>query len=176
MAAMEKQQPLLEVEQCVTSIPEDHEATCWGCGLQLIFASYAPVFKCGWCGAITQSNQTSRKPDSVCFSHWRRFRDMFFVTVLILFMLFVICGGVWAIYPVVFLDQQVLWNLSLHVNSSTSLNQSPQEHIIADLVKCVLWTWIIIAHLLETVWGLQIIELLSFFLFLWSSAVVMRLL
>uniref|UniRef100_A0A0E0A8P5 Protein S-acyltransferase n=1 Tax=Oryza glumipatula TaxID=40148 RepID=A0A0E0A8P5_9ORYZ len=70
-----EQQPLLEVEQCVTSIPEDHEATCWGCGLRLIFASYAPVFKCGWCGAITQSNQISRKPDSVCFSHWRNFRD-----------------------------------------------------------------------------------------------------
>ncbi|BAS97426.1 Os06g0308900 [Oryza sativa Japonica Group] len=86
-----EQQPLLEVEQCVTSIPEDHEATCWGCGLRLIFASYAPVFKCGWCGAITQSNQISRKPDSVCFSHWRNFRDRFFVTVLILFMLFVIC-------------------------------------------------------------------------------------
>ncbi|BAS91603.1 Os04g0674450, partial [Oryza sativa Japonica Group] len=48
------------------------------------------------------SNQTSRKPDSVCFSHWRNFRDRFFVTVLILFMLFVICGGVWAVYPVVF--------------------------------------------------------------------------
>uniref|UniRef100_A0A0D3G1M5 Protein S-acyltransferase n=1 Tax=Oryza barthii TaxID=65489 RepID=A0A0D3G1M5_9ORYZ len=91
MEEQQQQQPLLEVEQCVTSIPEDHEATCWGCGLRLIFASYAPVFKCGWCGAITQSNQTSRKPDSVCFSHWRNFRDRFFVTVLILFMLFVIC-------------------------------------------------------------------------------------
>uniref|UniRef100_A0A0E0PFN5 S-acyltransferase n=1 Tax=Oryza rufipogon TaxID=4529 RepID=A0A0E0PFN5_ORYRU len=97
MEEQQQQQPLLEVEQCVTSIPEDHEATCWGCGLRLIFASYAPVFKCGWCGAITQSNQTSRKPDSVCFSHWRNFRDRFFVTVLILFMLFVIywelCGS-----------------------------------------------------------------------------------
>ncbi|KAL6651609.1 hypothetical protein ACP70R_010534 [Stipagrostis hirtigluma subsp. patula] len=99
---MEEQRPLLEVEQCVTSIPEDHEATCWGCGLRLVFASYAPVYKCGWCGAITQTNQTARKPDSICFSHWRRFRDRFFVTVLILFMLFVICGGVWAVYPVVF--------------------------------------------------------------------------
>lgn len=99
---MEQQQPLLEVEQCVTSIPEDHEATCWGCGLRLVFASYSPVFKCGWCGAITQSNQTSRKPDSICFSRWRRFRDGLFVTVLVLFMLFVICGGVWAVYPVVF--------------------------------------------------------------------------
>jgi len=100
--AEQEQRPLLEVEQCVTSIPEDHEATCWGCGLRLVFASYSPVYKCGWCGAITQSNQTARKPDSVCFSHWRRLRDRFFVTVLILFMLFVICGGVWAVYPIVF--------------------------------------------------------------------------
>ncbi|KAM0841095.1 hypothetical protein ACQ4PT_059231 [Festuca glaucescens] len=99
---MGEQQPLPEVEQCVTSIPEDHEATCWGCGLRLVFTSYAPVYKCGWCGAVTQCDQTSRKPDSVCFSRWRRFRDGFFVTVLILFMLFVICGGVWAVYPVVF--------------------------------------------------------------------------
>jgi predicted RNA-binding Zn-ribbon protein involved in translation (DUF1610 family) len=80
-----------QVEQCVTSIPEDHEATCWGCGLRLVFASYAPVYKCGWCGAITQTDQTTRKSDSVCFSHWRRFRDRFFVTVLVLFMLFIIC-------------------------------------------------------------------------------------
>ena len=85
------QSPFIQVEQCVTSIPEDHEATCWGCGLRLVFASYSPVYRCGWCGAITQSNQTARKPDSVCFSHWRRLRDRFFVTVLILFMLFVIC-------------------------------------------------------------------------------------
>ncbi|ONM12193.1 DHHC zinc finger domain containing protein [Zea mays] len=103
MAEPEREQrPLLEVEQSVTSIPEDHEATCWGCGLRLVFAGYSPIYKCGWCGAITQSNQTTRKPDSVWFSHWRRVRDRFFVTVLILFMLFVICGGVWAVYPIVF--------------------------------------------------------------------------
>ncbi|XP_066346320.1 protein S-acyltransferase 11-like isoform X2 [Miscanthus floridulus] len=103
MAEPEREQrPLLEVEQSVTSIPEDHEATCWGCGLRLVFTSYSPIYKCGWCGAITQSNQTTRKPDSIWFSHWRRLRDRFFVTVLILFMLFVICGGVWAVYPIVF--------------------------------------------------------------------------
>jgi hypothetical protein len=80
------------VEQSVTSIPEDHEATCWGCGLRLVFASYSPIYKCGWCGAVTQSNnQTARKPDSIWFSHWRRLRDRLFVAVLVLFMLFVIC-------------------------------------------------------------------------------------
>nr|ACG34055.1 DHHC zinc finger domain containing protein [Zea mays] len=104
MAEAEREQrPLPEVEQSVTSIPEDHEATCWGCGLRLVFASYSPIYKCGWCGAVTQSNsQTARKPDSIWFSHWRRLRDRLFVAVLVLFMLFVICGGVWAVYPVVF--------------------------------------------------------------------------
>ncbi|RLM75217.1 hypothetical protein C2845_PM15G25240 [Panicum miliaceum] len=45
----------------------------------------------------------------------------------------------------------------------TAINQSPQEHITADLVKCVWWTWIIIAHLLATVWEHRIIKFLSFF-------------
>ncbi|KAG8043913.1 hypothetical protein GUJ93_ZPchr0458g22349 [Zizania palustris] len=114
------------IEQCVTSIPEVHEATCWGCGLQLIFASYAPVFKCGWCGAITQSNQTSRNPDSICFSHWRHFRDWFFVTVLILFMLFVICGGVWAIYP-----QMLKYNViqCIHLHSTDNFKKSSEDEI-----------------------------------------------
>ncbi|XP_072974853.1 protein S-acyltransferase 11 isoform X1 [Typha angustifolia] len=92
----------IEERQCGTSISEDHEAMCWGCGLRLLLAGYSPIFKCGWCGAITQQNESSRKPDSVCFSHWRNVRDRFFVTIVLLFMLFVIGGGVWAVYPVIF--------------------------------------------------------------------------
>nr|CAD1821126.1 unnamed protein product [Ananas comosus var. bracteatus] len=92
----------VEVDHSVTSMQEGHEATCWGCGLRLLLTAYAPVFKCGWCGAITQQNQTSRKPDSVCFSHWRCVRDRSLVAILLFFMFFVISGGVWAVYPVVF--------------------------------------------------------------------------
>ncbi|CAD6259097.1 unnamed protein product [Miscanthus lutarioriparius] len=159
MAEPEREQrPLLEVEQSVTSIPEDHEATCWGCGLRLVFTSYSPIYKCGWCGAITQSNQTTRKPDSIWFSHWRRLRDRFFVTVLILFMLFVICGGVWAVYPIVFKISNFcgIFHCMAHQQAyggaaipwlgkgilrtilfvHTVINQSPPEHITADLVKC----------------------------------------
>ncbi|XP_028552248.1 protein S-acyltransferase 11 isoform X2 [Dendrobium catenatum] len=83
----------------VTSILEDHERICWGCGLRLLLATYSPVFKCGWCGAITTQIR-ARKPDSVCFSRWRCFRDQFFVVLLLLFMSFVIC--VWAVYPTIF--------------------------------------------------------------------------
>ncbi|XP_071694139.1 protein S-acyltransferase 11-like [Rutidosis leptorrhynchoides] len=86
-------------DQYVTSINDEHETTCWGCGLRLIIAPYSPVFKCGWCGAIT--NHNARKSDNKYF--WlRRLRDRTFVIILLLFMLFIIGSGVWAIYPVVF--------------------------------------------------------------------------
>ncbi|XP_057961283.1 protein S-acyltransferase 11 isoform X2 [Malania oleifera] len=58
-------------EQFVKSVSEDRETTCWGCGLCLRHPSNAPVFKCGWCGAVTDQNLSK-------------------------------CGGVWAVYPVVF--------------------------------------------------------------------------
>ncbi|KAJ0963920.1 hypothetical protein J5N97_029042 [Dioscorea zingiberensis] len=87
---------------CNESVIEYFETACWGCGLRLHLASYSPIFKCGWCGAITDRNQSVRKADSVCFSRWRGLRDRFFVALLFLFMIFVICAGVWAVYPVVF--------------------------------------------------------------------------
>ncbi|XP_006406584.2 protein S-acyltransferase 11 [Eutrema salsugineum] len=83
----------------VTTINEDYEAICWGCGLNLVLPSYAPVFKCGWCGAIT--NQNPVRLETKRFG-LRRFRDRCFVVILAVFMLFVICGGIWAAYPVVF--------------------------------------------------------------------------
>lgn len=91
----------MQEDQHVTSILEEHERTCWGCGLRLLIATYSPVFKCGWCGAIT-SEIITRKPDSRCFSRWRRARDRIFVVVLLFFMSFVVCAGVWAVYPTIF--------------------------------------------------------------------------
>ncbi|KVH95770.1 hypothetical protein Ccrd_002144 [Cynara cardunculus var. scolymus] len=82
----------------VASIIEEHETTCWGCGLRLVISPYAPIFKCGWCGAIT--NHNARKFNNKYF--WlRRLRDRSFVSILLLFMLFIIGSGVWAIYPVI---------------------------------------------------------------------------
>uniref|UniRef100_A0A804JS23 S-acyltransferase n=1 Tax=Musa acuminata subsp. malaccensis TaxID=214687 RepID=A0A804JS23_MUSAM len=89
-------------ENSVSLMLEDHKTTCWGCGLHLVLESYSPIFKCGWCGAITDQCKTLRKPDSTWFSWWRCVRDRLFVTILIFFMLFVICTGVWAVYPAVF--------------------------------------------------------------------------
>ncbi|KAJ9178710.1 hypothetical protein P3X46_010570 [Hevea brasiliensis] len=89
----------LAKEHFVATVIEDHEAACWGCGLHLLLPSYSPIFKCGWCGAITTQNEGKRENK---FLWWRLVRDRCFVCVLLGFMLFVICGGVWAVYPVVF--------------------------------------------------------------------------
>ncbi|GAA0178851.1 protein modifying enzyme [Lithospermum erythrorhizon] len=91
--------PSFQDDHQITFEDEDHEATCWGCGLRLVISPYAPVFKCGWCGAITNHKVTQY--DYNIF-WWRRFRDRCFVGVLILFILFIICGGIWAVFPVVF--------------------------------------------------------------------------
>ncbi|KAJ7954520.1 S-acyltransferase [Quillaja saponaria] len=85
-------------EQLIT-ITENYETMCWGCGLRLLLPSFAPSYKCGWCGAITSPNKL--KCDRNYF-RWRRLRDLCFVSVLFVFMLFVICGGLWAVWPVVF--------------------------------------------------------------------------
>ncbi|KAK4842747.1 hypothetical protein QYF36_027005 [Acer negundo] len=86
-------------EHVVTMVEKGNEPTCWGCGLHLLLPSYTPTFKCGWCGAIT--GQHVRKYESKCF-RWRRLRDHCFVCFLLVFMFFVIGGGIWAMHPVVF--------------------------------------------------------------------------
>ncbi|KAL2347932.1 hypothetical protein Fmac_001932 [Flemingia macrophylla] len=89
----------LPQEQYVTEVTENYETTCWGCGLRVILPSSASAFKCGWCGAIT--DQSKQKCDQKCI-RWRVVRDRCFVSVVLVFMFFVIFGGVWTVYPVVF--------------------------------------------------------------------------
>ncbi|KHG16506.1 hypothetical protein F383_22200 [Gossypium arboreum] len=56
----------------VTTVNEDHATICWGCGLRLLLPTHAPVFKCGWCGAITSQNVN--KTETKCL--WgRRLQD-----------------------------------------------------------------------------------------------------
>ncbi|KAL8543494.1 hypothetical protein ACS0TY_004148 [Phlomoides rotata] len=78
---------------------EDLETTCWGCGLRVLVSPFASIFKCGWCGAITKQNVV-KSDDS--YIGLRRWRDRCFVSIVILFMLFFICAGVWATYPILF--------------------------------------------------------------------------
>ncbi|KAK2453733.1 DHHC-type zinc finger family protein [Trifolium repens] len=94
-------------EQYGTEATDNYETTCWGCGLRVMLPSCASVFKCGWCGAITDHNK--KKRDEKCFG-WRVLRDRCFLSVVIVFMFFVILGGVWAIYPVVF-SVSLLWGI-----------------------------------------------------------------
>lgn len=75
-------------EHVEATVREENERTCWGCGLRLLLPSNAPVFKCGWCGAITNEHAQKRKDKSLW---WRRWRDRCFVSVVSLFMLFILC-------------------------------------------------------------------------------------
>ncbi|KAL5068081.1 hypothetical protein RYX36_018968, partial [Vicia faba] len=86
-------------ERHVTVATKNYETTCWGCGLRLLLPSHAPVFKCGWCGAITnQSKQRCDKPGH----RWRQLRDRCILTMVFMFMHFLIFGGVGENYPVVY--------------------------------------------------------------------------
>ena len=38
-----------------------YETSCWGCGVRLILPSIVPVYKCGWCGAISNNDTQTRK-------------------------------------------------------------------------------------------------------------------
>lgn len=40
----------------VQELPVGWETTCWGCGLRVVLPKFAPMFMCGWCGAITIDN------------------------------------------------------------------------------------------------------------------------
>ncbi|XP_051151163.1 protein S-acyltransferase 11-like [Andrographis paniculata] len=81
------------------SVKEDHETTCWGCGLRVLVSPFASAFKCGWCGAITRQNAVKIESNDWW---WRRLRDRCFVGIVIIFMAFFICAGIIAIYPVAF--------------------------------------------------------------------------
>lgn len=77
---------------------------CWGCGLQLMLSSYSPVYKCGYCGAIsyTENLPGTHKKCSPCCSNFFVCRDRFIVAVVIIIISAIIGGGVWAIFPVLF--------------------------------------------------------------------------
>ncbi|CAM6097998.1 unnamed protein product [Calypogeia fissa] len=80
--------------------PKGCEAQCWGCALWLVLPGYVPIFKCGWCGALTINKPKAQR------SKWKRrlwtFRDRLFVLGVILIIISMICGGVWAAFPVLF--------------------------------------------------------------------------
>ncbi|CAN0888341.1 Protein S-acyltransferase 11 [Linum grandiflorum] len=127
-------------EQFVATVTEDHETSCWGCGLRLVLPSYAPVFKCGWCGAVTNQNDGKRENK---WLRWKRVRDRCFVCVLIGFMLVVICGGVWAVHPIIFRISLGYVVGKGHLENYTfchdcSRPKSPRSHHCRSCGMCVL--------------------------------------
>ncbi|RYR69959.1 hypothetical protein Ahy_A03g016490 [Arachis hypogaea] len=89
----------LPEEQHVTTVSENYETTCWGCGLRLSLPTCTSVFKCGWCGALTNPNK-QKNVTKGCW--WRRLWERCIVSFVFVFMLFIIFGAVWAVLPIVF--------------------------------------------------------------------------
>jgi len=77
------------------------QTTCWGCGLGVVLPTFAPMFRCGWCGAIT-SDQSEMKPVSSWSTRCSKGRDRLFVCFVFLLIFSIVCGGVWAAFPVLF--------------------------------------------------------------------------
>lgn len=77
------------------------ETICWGCGLRVILPKYAPMFRCGWCGAITIDN-ADIKPVSPWSRRCSKGRDQVFVFLVLSLTFSIICGGVWSTFPVLF--------------------------------------------------------------------------
>lgn len=95
---------------------KNYEITCWGCGLRLLLPSNASVFNCGWCGAIT--NQNKQKCDKERF-RWRLLRDRCIVSIVLVFMLFLICK------PLLFLVPAPFWLLFVVFQSNRTYIFSP---------------------------------------------------
>lgn len=66
------------------------ETTCWGCGLRVVLPKFSPMFKCGWCGAISV-----HKSESKGVSRWSRrcsvARDRFFVCFVLFVIFSIVC-------------------------------------------------------------------------------------
>eukprot|EP00250_Pteridium_aquilinum_P011841 c20343_g1_i1 orf=573-1658(+) len=77
---------------------ECYETVCWGCGLRLVLPSAVPVFKCGWCGAISSCDMQAKKQGR-CLN-CSHVLDRVLVTTIITLIILIIGGGVWAVFPV----------------------------------------------------------------------------
>ncbi|KAF4394771.1 hypothetical protein F8388_004746 [Cannabis sativa] len=118
-------------EHCITPINENSEVICWGCGLRLLIPSHSPVFKCGWCGAVT--NQNARKRDGE-YLLLRRWRDRCFVCVLLLWW------GVGSI-PCSFLHQLFQWYIPFHhyiYPIGNCVGAANHRYFIAFLISAVI--------------------------------------
>jgi hypothetical protein len=66
------------------------ETTCWGCRLRLLLPVFAPIFKCGWCGAITIYKPPA-KPRSQWSPTLEIARDRVLVVAVLLLIVSIVC-------------------------------------------------------------------------------------
>lgn len=99
---------------------EGYETVCWGCGLRLLVPSVVPVFKCGWCGAISSHNMQA-KNQGRCLNCSRALDRVLVATIISLIVL-IICGGSWAVFPILFPDLSFSFCFHLALTGILSFN------------------------------------------------------
>lgn len=78
------------------------ETICWGCKLQLTLARFEPIFKCGYCGAVTVHETTTSKQRLRWSVRCSSILDHFLVTLVFIIVTCIIYGGVWTVFPILF--------------------------------------------------------------------------
>ena len=66
------------------SAPAGISVICWGCGQYLVLPHLAPVFKCGYCGAVTSEAVPKRRPTRCATSAAIRDWGMVAIVVIII--------------------------------------------------------------------------------------------
>eukprot|EP00850_Spirogloea_muscicola_P003294 SM000013S26463 [mRNA] locus=s13:504306:505807:+ [translate_table: standard] len=96
---------------------------CWGCGLGVGLPAYSPVFRCGWCGAVSVDGddqqaasaaaaaaggvagrgERARWPRETAAQYrWSQLQGRLMLAAVTTFILCLIGGGVWSVFPVLF--------------------------------------------------------------------------
>jgi hypothetical protein len=67
------------------------ETTCWGCGLRVVLPRFAPMFSCGWCGAITNVGRSEIKPVSAWSRRCSTGQQCCFVSMVLVAIVSIAC-------------------------------------------------------------------------------------
>eukprot|EP00850_Spirogloea_muscicola_P001233 SM000004S15103 [mRNA] locus=s4:1185617:1187119:- [translate_table: standard] len=95
---------------------------CWGCGLGVGLPAYSPMFRCGWCGAVSVEGDDQQAASAAAAAgraaargararwpretaaqyRWSQLQGRLMLAAVTTFILCLIGGGVWSVFPVLF--------------------------------------------------------------------------
>lgn len=97
-----------------------YETVCWGCGLHLVLPNAVPLFRCGWCGAISSRDMHARKRGRC--SNCYLVLDRVLIATIITLIILIIGGGLWAVFPILCPDLDYTFFLHAALTGILSFN------------------------------------------------------